>query len=72
MQKVSTIKINLFMKDFQGFPIKVTCSKLGRFTVPHIQAQIFSNFYLFIVVWTYHVKMAENMSTHKTTILMIK
>ena len=28
MQKVSTIKINLFVKGFQGVPIEVACFKL--------------------------------------------
>ena len=29
MQKLSTIKINLIIKGFQGVPIQVRCSKLG-------------------------------------------
>ena len=33
MQKLSTIRIMLFLKDFEGVPILVACSKLGNFTV---------------------------------------
>ena len=33
MQKLSKIKINLFMNSFQGVPSQVACSKLGYFTV---------------------------------------
>ena len=37
MQKLSTIKINLFIKGFQGVSIEVAQSKLGNFTAIHEQ-----------------------------------
>ena len=33
MQKLSKIKMNLFMNSFQDVPSEVACSKLGSFTV---------------------------------------